>query len=68
MGLSILDVSPEKRATAMGFFQAIYGIGMFGCPFIGGLIGSAWGISSIFISTAILMLISAVIVIFTVKL
>ena len=32
MGLSIRDVSDEERATAMGFHQAVYAIGMFGVP------------------------------------
>ncbi|HEY3425010.1 MAG TPA: MFS transporter, partial [Negativicutes bacterium] len=32
MGLSIKSFPDEKRATAMGIFQALYGIGMFGGP------------------------------------
>jgi MFS family permease len=60
MGLSILNIPEEKRATAMGFFQALYGIGMFGGPFIGGYIGSIWGLNGIFISTGIITAISAV--------
>ncbi len=47
MGLSIKNVEEAKRATAMGFFQAIYGIGMFLGPFAVGIIsdtaGLEWG-------------------------
>jgi len=47
MGLSIKTVPGERRATAMGFFQAIYGLGMFMGPvivgFFGDTIGMVWG-------------------------
>ena len=39
LGLSIKDIHLNKRSTAMGFFQAIYGLGMFLGPVIMGLIG-----------------------------
>ena len=64
MGLSILNIPEEKRATAMGFFQALYGIGMFGGPFIGGYIGSIWGLNGIFISTGIIVAIAALLSMF----
>jgi len=54
MALSIKSVDDSKRATAMGFFQAIYGIGMFLGPtftgFMSDMLGLVWG----FILTAIL--------------
>ncbi|MDK2800446.1 MAG: hypothetical protein PWQ70_2065 [Clostridiales bacterium] len=47
MGLSIKHVHSAKRATAMGFFQAIYGLGMFLGPVVVGIfsdtIGLIWG-------------------------
>lgn len=47
MGLSIKTVDEERRATAMGFFQAIYGLGMFLGPvlvgFISDIVGLSWG-------------------------
>jgi len=36
MGLSIKDIPGERRATGMGFFQAVYGLGMFLGPFVTG--------------------------------
>jgi len=38
MGLSIKNVRANKRGTAMGFFQAIYGLGMFMGPILVGII------------------------------
>lgn len=39
MSLSIKHMEPGKRATAMGFYQAIYGLGMFAGPLFMGLAG-----------------------------
>lgn len=47
MGLSIKKTEEDKRATAMGFFQAIYGLGMFIGPiavgFLSDMAGLKWG-------------------------
>ncbi|MFO8060045.1 MAG: MFS transporter [Bacillota bacterium] len=47
MGLSIKTVPEHKRATTMGFFQAIYGVGMFVGPVFVGYVSEvfslAWG-------------------------
>ena len=47
MGLSIKTVADGKRATAMGFFQAIYGVGMFVGPvfvgYVSDVLNLAWG-------------------------
>ena len=37
MGMSIKKIENSKRASAMGFYQAIYSIGMFAGPFIVGI-------------------------------
>ncbi|MCR2822474.1 MFS transporter [Lederbergia panacisoli] len=49
MGLAIQSVSEERRASAMGFFQAIYSLGMFGGPFIAGWIGELASLATGFI-------------------
>ena len=46
LGLSIRDFEPAKRATAMGFYQAVYSIGMFAGPFIAGWLNESYGLSS----------------------
>ncbi|NMB25805.1 MAG: MFS transporter [Firmicutes bacterium] len=51
MGLSIKTVPEEKRATAMGFFQAIYALGMFGGPVLVGIIGDISGLTGGFLAT-----------------
>ena len=47
MSLGIRDVAGNRQATAMGFFQTIYGMGMFLGPLIVGVIsdwaGMLWG-------------------------
>lgn len=45
MGLSIKTVEPAKRATAMGFYQAVYSIGMFLGPVLVGAVGDGAGLT-----------------------
>jgi len=51
MGLCICGVSPERRATAMGFFQAVYGLGMFLGPFAMGWLSHGLGLAPAFLFT-----------------
>jgi MFS family permease len=51
MGLCIKFIANERRATAMGFFQAVYGLGMFLGPFVMGFIGFAFGLAASFVFT-----------------
>lgn len=44
MGLSIKNIQAEKRATAMGFFQAIYSLGMFLGPSLTGVLNDVMGL------------------------
>jgi len=58
MGLSIQGMPQEEKATAMGFFQAVYAIGMFLGPAAGGFIGDAFGLSGVFFCAGIVYLIA----------
>jgi len=40
--LAIQKIHPQKQATAMGFYQAVYAVGMFAGPFLAGWINE-WG-------------------------
>lgn len=42
-------ISADRRATAMGFFQSIYGLGMFLSPVVVGILGDAFNLSTAFI-------------------
>ena len=54
MSLAILSVPQRERATAMGVYQAVYAIGMFLGPLIGGIIGEHAGLGTVFVSTGII--------------
>ncbi|MEW9702366.1 MFS transporter [Paenibacillus sp. SI8] len=59
MALSIKHMPADKRATAMGFFQAIYGLGMFAGPVLMGIIGDWFALSQGFIVLGVLGILSA---------
>jgi len=48
LGLSIQRVDLSHRSTAMGIHQAVYAIGMFTGPWIGGILADAFGIRTMF--------------------
>ncbi|TCT12968.1 putative MFS family arabinose efflux permease [Natranaerovirga pectinivora] len=62
MGLGIKDIGQNKRATAMGFFQAVYGIGMVMGPVILGFISDQLGLSTGFMVTGLLGLVAVLLV------
>jgi MFS family permease len=52
MGMSIRYVKDAERTTAMGLFQSVYAIGMFGGPWVSGWLAEALGIRPMFGVTA----------------
>jgi DHA1 family multidrug resistance protein-like MFS transporter len=62
MGLSIQRVTDAERATAMGLHQAVYAIGMFGGPWLSGLLADAVGIRLMFGVTAFVCLVLGLLV------
>jgi MFS family permease len=54
MALSIKTVDAARRASAMGFFQAIYGIGMTLGPIIVGYLSDSIGLGNAFYVTAVI--------------
>ena len=63
MGLCIADISRERRATAMGIFQSVYGLGMFLGPFATGWLSYGFGLSAAFIFTGAVGLAGAAVVV-----
>ena len=57
-GLSIQGVDAAHRSTAMGIHQAVYAIGMFTGPWIGGVIADALGIRAMFAIVAVFSLVA----------
>lgn len=57
MGMSIEKVEGNERATAMGLYQAVYGIGMFTGPFVGGRIADWLGLQPMFAVSGIICLV-----------
>jgi len=62
LGLAIEAIPVEKRATAMGVYQAFYAIGMFAGPFFTGILNSNMGIASGFYFTGILGVVATILV------
>jgi MFS transporter, DHA1 family, multidrug resistance protein len=64
LGMSIESISHEKRATAMGTYQALYAIGMFAGPLLAGMLNSAIGIVAGFYFAGILGLAAMIFILF----
>jgi len=62
MGMSIQYVADAERATAMGLHQAVYAVGMFGGPWLSGLLADAMGLRPMFGVTAFVCLAPALLV------
>ncbi|MDQ7094372.1 MFS transporter [Desulfosporosinus sp. PR] len=60
MGLSVKNEDSKQRATIMGFFQAMYGVGMFVGPFLTGVLGDSMGLLWSYLVTAIVSVIGGV--------
>ena len=67
MGLSIKKIPEEKRGTAMGIFQAVYGIGMFMGPLLMGIISDVFELNLSFVVLGSACLVTAVISYFLLK-
>jgi MFS transporter, DHA1 family, multidrug resistance protein len=62
LGMAIETIPHEKRATAMGIYQALYAIGMFAGPFLAGVLNSAMGLAAGFYFAGAWGLVAAVLI------
>ncbi|WP_299090575.1 MFS transporter [uncultured Metabacillus sp.] len=62
LGLAIETISQEKRATAMGVYQALYAIGMFSGPFVAGILNTKFGIAAGFYFIGVVGLIASILI------
>lgn len=59
MGMSIRHFAEDKRSTAMGLFQAVYGFGMLGGPVLAGMLNAFWGLNAGFLAAGVIGLFGA---------
>jgi MFS family permease len=59
MTAAVQGFDRARRGTAMGFYQSIYAIGMFGGPALAGAVGASWGMAALFEGTAAVGLLAA---------
>lgn len=62
LGMAIESIPQEKRATAMGVYQALYAIGMFAGPFLAGMLNSKLGLEAGFYFVGTLGFVATVLV------
>lgn len=67
MSLSIKNIEYNKRATAMGFFQSIYALGMFIGPLMVGALSDSVGLNWGFIAAGVIGIIGALSSVFLIK-
>lgn len=60
MAMAVQAVPQDERGTAMGVYQALYAIGMFAGPAIGGVLGDWVGLSGVFLSGGLICMIAVV--------
>ena len=54
MTAAVAGFPADRRGAAMGFYQSLYAIGMFGGPSLAGWVGSRLGMGGLFGTTAVL--------------
>ena len=59
MSLAIRPLPGHERASGMGVFQALYSIGMFVGPPLGGIIADSLGLPAVFVAVAFICVLAA---------
>jgi MFS family permease len=59
LSLAIRPLPSQERASGMGVFQALYSIGMFVGPPLGGFIADSRGLSAVFVGVAAICVLAA---------
>jgi predicted MFS family arabinose efflux permease len=60
MTLAVESAASRQRATAMGFYQAVYALGMLSGPLLSGYLADSRGLAAVFYLSAALCLVIAV--------